>query len=283
MSRSPTLLPRLIALHVVWFGVTAINTAWAEDAASVSTFSGKSDSSSDSGATTDAGELSGDKVDSRGGDAGGSFAGPTNGGKHGAETDGKGTAHGDADIEGKPNRMESNPIDTRITVVGKSKSARMLSAHDRNSHNNDSDHKKKIARTLGTSGDNRRTLSRINKDHVVRNAIGQPVRQDNFDGKGIDKKAFEMTAVESGAKSPGLVGSAGLGAGGLPVRRGFVFVPAPVRSGAPHDRPLNVATNHSIINGTGMSRPAVRVGAIGGTTTKLSGALNGTDFRPRHP
>lgn len=282
MSRSPTLLPRLIALHVVWFGVTAINTAWAEDAASVSTFSGKNASSSDSGATTDGDKFSGDKVDSRGGDAGSSSAGSTNGGKHGAENDGKGTAHGDADIQGKPNRMESNPIDTRITVMGKSKSARMLSAHDRNSHNNDSDHKKKIARSLGASADNRRTLSRINKDHVVRNAIGQQVNQNNANGKGIDSKAFETTAVEgAGKKSPGAVGSGG--ADGLPVRRGFVFVPAPVRSGAPHDRPLNVATNHSIINGTGMSRPAVRVGAIGGTTTKLSGVLNGTDFRPRHP
>ncbi len=41
--------------------------------------------------------------------------------------------------------------------------------------------------------------------------------------------------------------------------------------------------NRGAVNGTGLGRVATRAGPIGGAAKSVSGALNGTDFRPRHP
>jgi hypothetical protein len=41
--------------------------------------------------------------------------------------------------------------------------------------------------------------------------------------------------------------------------------------------------NGGAVNGTSMGRVAARAGAIGGPTRNVPGALNGTDFHPRHP
>lgn len=75
----------------------------------------------------------------------------------------------------------------------------------------------------------------------------------------------------------------GRGGAGGPDLRHQGFVPLPARDGRLHDLPLNNAPNHSIINGTGMGRPGLRIGAIGGATKNGAGVINGTDFRPRHP
>jgi hypothetical protein len=37
------------------------------------------------------------------------------------------------------------------------------------------------------------------------------------------------------------------------------------------------------VNGTSLGGVATRTGTIGGAAKNVSGALNGTDFRPRHP
>ncbi len=41
--------------------------------------------------------------------------------------------------------------------------------------------------------------------------------------------------------------------------------------------------NGGAVNGTGLGRVATRAGTIGGAAKNVPGALNGTDFRPRHP
>ena len=46
---------------------------------------------------------------------------------------------------------------------------------------------------------------------------------------------------------------------------------------------VNKAVNHSIISGTGMGRPGMGIGTIGGATKNVTGAVSGTDFRPKHP
>jgi hypothetical protein len=43
------------------------------------------------------------------------------------------------------------------------------------------------------------------------------------------------------------------------------------------------ALNGGAVNGTGLGRVATRAGTIGGAVKNVPGALNGTDFRPRHP
>jgi hypothetical protein len=43
------------------------------------------------------------------------------------------------------------------------------------------------------------------------------------------------------------------------------------------------ALNGGAVNGTGLGRVATRAGTIGGAAKNVPGALNGTDFRPRHP
>jgi len=45
----------------------------------------------------------------------------------------------------------------------------------------------------------------------------------------------------------------------------------------------SAAMPKAAINGTGMSRISLGAGAIGGPPKHVAGALNGTDFRPRHP
>ena len=179
--------------------------------------------------------------------------------------------HGEDHSGIKHNGTESNPIDTRITVFGRPRSGHALNARDRK--------QTKIARPLGIS-DHRRTLIHTNKDHVVRNAIGQPA-QVKADNKGTDEKSLEATSVKGPPTSVGAEN--GGGRAGVPDLRHQGFVPLPAQDGRLHDLPLNTALNHSIINGAGMGRPGLRTGAIGGSTKNQSGVLNGTDFRPRHP
>ena len=137
--------------------------------------------------------------------------------KGGEETDSRGVWHGEDHTGVKHNGTKSNPIDTRITVFGRPRSGHALNARDRK--------QTKIARPSGIS-DHRRTLIHTNKDHVVRNAIGQPV-QVKADSKGTDKKSLEATSVEGPPTSVGAVENGGGGAGVPDLRhQGFVPLPA---------------------------------------------------------
>ena len=277
-DRTP-LLARLLAVHLVLLGAAAMNAAWAEDAAPVSTPNGKSDSGSEGNAATRGNEKArgdehpGDKIDASSGSMGEHHAGSRDGAKGGEETDSRGVRHGEDRTGVKHNGTELNPIDTRITVFGRPRSGHALNAGDRK--------QTKIGRPSGIS-DHRRTLIHANKDNVVRNAIGQPVHQVKADSKGRVKKSLEATSVEGPPTSMGAVENGGGGAGG-PDLLHQRFIPLPARDGRLHDLPLNTALNHSIINGTGMGRPGLRTGAIGGATKNGAGVINGADFRPRHP
>ena len=276
MHGRPSLLARLLAAHLALLGAAAMNATWAEDAATGSTPNGTTDSGSAGDAATKGSdkaagdEHAGDKVDSSSGNAGNHHAGSKDATKGGEEMDVKGLPHGEDHTGIKQNLTGSNPIDTRITVFGRPRSGHALNAK-----------KTKIARPLGIT-ERRRTLIHTNKIYVVRNAIGQRVHQANPDGKGADKKTFEATSVEGSPKGVGAVDHGGGGAVGSELRHQG-FVPLPARDGRLHEPPLNAALNHSIINGTGMGRPAVRIGAVGGATKNGAGTINGTDFRPRHP
>ena len=56
MNDRPSLLARLLAVHLVLLGAAAMNAAWAEDAAPVSTSNGKSNSGSEGNAATNGSE-----------------------------------------------------------------------------------------------------------------------------------------------------------------------------------------------------------------------------------
>ena len=277
---------RLLAVSVL-FGAAAFNAAWAEDAvpntAPASSRNGNSDAGSPGSATTKGNETAGsDKPVSDKADAGSEgsaehHAGSRDGSKGGEEGANKGPQHGEDHAVAKQNGTEANPIDTRITVLGKPRSGRLLSWHDRK--------KAKLARQLATSGDHHPKFTRSNKYNVVRNAIGQRLPLTKGAGNGMDKKGLETTSSNGLPSSAGATGAGqngGAAAGGPnPQHQGFV--PVPARDGRLPALPLNASANRSIINGTGMVRPGVRIGAIGGATKNVSGALNGTDFHPRHP
>jgi hypothetical protein len=279
-----SLLARLLAVHLALLGTATINTAWAEDAASDSITSGKSTSGSENGSgTTGNGKAAGDEhagknEDSTGGGTGDQHAGPKDGVTGGEEADTAGPRHGWDHAGIKHNGMESNPIDTRITVFGKPGNIRgfsTLGARDRK--------KTKVAKRSGISSDHHWTLSHPGKNNAARNAIGQLVHQPNAAGRGTDKKSLAATSVEATPKRRAAAENSGVGIVG-PDSRHQGFVPLPAHDGKLAGPPLNTALNHSIINGTAMGRPALRIGAIGGATkNSSSGVINGTDFRPRHP
>jgi hypothetical protein len=279
MEDRTTLLARLLAVHMVLLGAAAVSAARAEDAApntaSVSTSNGKRSSSSES--ATNAGsakaisnEHLGDKVD---GSTGERHAGSKDAAKGRKETESKGMRHGEDQAGAKHNGTESNPIETRITVFGKTQTGSVLNALDR----------KKTKTVLPSAISNHhRPLIQTNKDQLVRNSIGQPIHQLKTDGAGVSKKGLEaISAVEGPAGSVGAVKNSGVGiAVSDPRHEGFV--PLPARDGK-HELPLNAALNHSIINGGSIGRPGLRTGVIGGATKNVAGVLNGTDIRPRHP
>jgi hypothetical protein len=270
-----SLLARLLAVHLVLLGAAAMNAAWAEDAAPASTSKGKSESGANGSAPTNGSEKAksdehaADKIDSRSGGMGEDHAGSRDRAKAGEEKDSRGVRHGE-DRTGVKHNETSSPIDTRITVFGRPRSGRALNARDRK--------ETKFARPSGLS-DHRGTL--VPPDNVVRDALGQPVHVKTG-SKGMDKKSLEATSIKGPPTGVGSVKNGGGGAGASDLRhRGFI--PLPDRDGRLHQLPLNAALNHSITNGTGVGRPGLRTGAIGGSTKNQSSVLNGADFRPRHP
>ena len=173
------------------------------------------------------------------------------------ETDGKGALHG-ADYTGtKHSGIEFlGPIDTRITVLGAPRAGRISTARDWR--------KRMIARPLRSSPEVHQIWRRGGKDRVVRNAIGLPVYQTNADNKVTDIKSFEGTPVGGAQKSVSPAGNGGTKAIGThPHRQGFV----PLRAGG-------VTTNPSIIDGTGMGRPSLGMGTIGGAKKNVAGVID---------
>jgi hypothetical protein len=286
--RCPTsLLGRLLAVYLVSLGGAAINAAWAEEAARNATPASSTNGNNDQGSagssaakesetagkgseTAGSSKPAGRKVDAgsdRGADHGAHSGDGAKGGEKGAN---KGVQHGEDHAGTKQNGSAANPIDTRITVFGKPRSGRILSRPDRKNM--------KLARPQKILGDHRSKFMRTNNDSVVRNALGQRLPPSKGTANNTDKKGFETT-------SEGLPKNAGPGPnGGVAANMQHQgFVPALIRDGRPRDLPLNTTINHSIINGSVMGRPGMRVGAIGGAAKNFTGVINGTDFRPRHP
>jgi hypothetical protein len=283
------LLARLLAVQLVMFGAVAADAAWAEEATpnagATLPSRGAGDAAAESGASTkgsdktatdpQGGDKAGDKAANK---AGGATEGAsqrhvtTKDGAGGAqEPDGKAVRHGDDRTGAKHDGAAADPIDTRITVLGKPRSGRPWAVHDRNDHR-----KTKIVRPAGTADDRRRTLMPANKSNVVRNAIGQKVSRSAAARNGPDKKGVA-------APLDGQPKSAGLGQSGGAVTAARGFVPAAGANSALHALPPNAAINRLGINGAAMVRPGVRPGAVGGATRTAAGVINGTDFRPRHP
>src|ERR1700722_13181022 len=218
-----------------------MNTAWAEEAAPVSAPSGKTGGGS--------------------GSTGEHQVGLKDGGKGGEEMHGRGAPSGEDHAGLKHNGIESSPIDARITVVGRPQFGHALNARDQK--------KTKIARPAAIS-DHHRALFHSNKNNVVRNAIGLPTPRMKADGKGTDKKSLGTTPVEGSTKNAGAVENDG-GIAGEPDPWHQGSVPLQPRDGRLHELPLNAALNRSIINGAGMGRPGMRIGAIGGATKNVPG------------
>jgi hypothetical protein len=273
-----SLLARLLAAYLVLFGSAALNAAGAEEVSPDTTMNGKSERGlGDVAAPTGSDKATSDQkatknMDSPGGTKEQNF-GSKNGLGSGEKADSAAPQHGDDRSVVKHGGMESNPIDTRITILGKPRTARALSTLDWK--------KTKSAKPSGLFSDHRRTLSRAAKNDDVRNAIGQLIHPTRVDIGAAVKKRLDASSAEATPKS-GAAENSSVGVNGPgPRRQGFVPLPAP--NGRLHDPALNTAMNHSIINGTGMGHPAWRTGAVGGPTKNLSGVLSGTDFHPRHP
>ena len=113
----------------------------------------------------------------------------------------------------------------------------------------------------------------------MRNAIGQPIptRQAS---RGLDARIFTPAAVEGSEKSITAVPAS---VSGPDLHRQISIPVTAIRTGT-NDPPVNTAAiNHSIINGTGMGRPGLGIGVIGGPAKSVGGVISGTSFRPKHP
>jgi hypothetical protein len=199
----------------------------------------------------------------KGGRDAGAHADAKVGGTSGAGT--KGMSDGGAQAGAQHNGTGANPIDTRITVQGPSKSESAIKAQDRN--------KAKIAVPSGTFSDHRTTSSPGMKDGVARNAIGvlMPPREA---AKGPDAggRGFAPAAVDGTARSTAGDALKNLASVGKPGTGRQISSPGPT-----------VSPNHSVLNGTGIGHPGSGTGMIGGAAKYVGGGINGTSFRSKHP
>jgi hypothetical protein len=131
---------------------------------------------------------------------------------------------------------------------------------------------------------------------VVINAIGARVEdrvraamaRANASGNGPRNAVGNTITTNAGNAAAGAAESVVINAAGMAVHvHPAVSPPAngSVGTGAtasPGRMPA-AGVNGGAVNGTGMGRVATRGGTIGGPTRNIPGALNGTDFRPRHP
>jgi hypothetical protein len=217
----------------------------------------------------------------KGGGDGGAHVGAKSGGtgagsnaKGGAGT--KGMSDAGAQAGAQHNGTGANPIDTRITVQGPSKSESAIKAHDWN--------KAKIAVPSGNFRDHRQTSSPGMKDGVTRNAIGvlMPPREA---AKGPDAggRGFTPAAVDDTARSTAGDALKNLASVGRPDSGRRISSPVPTVSTKANAPPVNTELNHSVLNGTGIGHPGSGIGMIGGAGKYAAGVINGTSFHPKHP
>jgi hypothetical protein len=131
---------------------------------------------------------------------------------------------------------------------------------------------------------------------IVINAIGARVEdrvraataRANASGNGPRNAVGNTITTNAGNAAAGAAESVVINAVGMGVRvHPAVSPPANGAVGAgarasPGQMPA-AGVNGGAVNGTGMGHVATRAGTIGGPTRNVSGALNGTDFHPRHP
>jgi hypothetical protein len=306
MSHRASLLARLIAMHVVLFGAAAANPASAQDTAPASKQTDalphgpgggqQQGANGDTGSATSLGSIdahvSGNGDAAAKGDPGtkdsadtkyhekfdakGSSGEGTPGECHTnskGEEDAKGAPHGNDHSAGKHAGFGADPIDTSITVQGPPKSRHPTWAHDWR--------KAKVAKLPGEFRSHHLTSTTGKKDVITRNAIGMPIQKREV-RKEPDARVFTPPTIDDTAKNAaGPAGTGGVGAVGPDLRRqGLGQLPS--TGGRSHDPPINTAMNPSIINGTGMMRPGLGNGSIGGAPKSSVGVINGTSFRPRH-
>jgi hypothetical protein len=220
-------------------------------------------------------------ADTEGGSDGGAHVGAKSGGTGaGSNAKGdvgtKGMSDGRAQAGSQHNGTGANPIDTRITVQGPSKSESAIRAHDWN--------KAKIAVPSGNFRDHRRTSSPGMKDSVVRNAIGvlMPPREA---AKGPDAggRGIAPAGVDGTARSTADAALKNLTGVGRPDPGRKISGPAATVSTKANAPPVNTPLDHSVLSGTGIGHPGSGTGMIGGAAKYAAAVINGTSFRPKHP
>jgi len=143
----------------------------------------------------------------------------------------------------------------------------------------------KKAKVIGLSTDvrnPRRTSAPAKTAGMERNAIGQHIRtpQANL---GPDRRLFTPTAADLATKSVTIAPRIGSASVSEPDFHRPISVPIrSIRTGT-NDPAVNTPMNHSSINGTGMKRPGSGTSMIGSAPKGVVGAINGTNFRPKHP
>jgi hypothetical protein len=132
---------------------------------------------------------------------------------------------------------------------------------------------------------------------VVINAVGARVEdrvraaiaRANASGNGPRNAVGNTITTNAGNAAAGAAESVVINAVGMALHvHPAVSPPAngAVGTGAtavPGGRTPAAGVNGGAVNGTGMGHVATRAGAIGGPARNVPGALNGTDFHPRHP
>jgi hypothetical protein len=122
----------------------------------------------------------------------------------------------------------------------------------------------------------RRSQTSATQDSTSRNAIGINTNLlDRSNGSNVRRRELATaTPASTAAKNePGM---------SRPDAANQISSPA-AHSGAKTDFPTVTAVNHSIINGTGLTRSTSSPAIVGGPAKNLTGAINGSNFRLRHP
>jgi len=147
----------------------------------------------------------------------------------------------------------------------------------------------RMAKAAGMQGNSRHLGAQAG---VAINAIGARVQDRVAAAIARANRSKEGAKNAVGSNVANLAGSISANAGDLAVTNAIGIavhlrpsIPGPVigEHGAGAIAFAGAAMPKAAMNGTGIGRPALRIGAIGGAARSAAGALNGTDFRPRHP
>ena len=136
---------------------------------------------------------------------------------------------------------------------------------------------RKFSVVVGSSNNfrsRRRGQTSATQDPISRNAIGVGTnRLDRSNG------------ASPGSRDPAPVAGYGPPAtSGTTVKHELGTISSPTaRLDAKTNVPTARTVSHSVINGSGLSRPGSGLAVLGGPAKDLSGAINGSNFRLRHP